>query len=30
MPDFSEEFYFSKFKLVELKNLQETLKVSNA
>ena len=30
MPDFSEEFYYSKFKLIELKNLQENLKVSNA
>lgn len=30
MPDFAEEFYFSKFKLQELKNVQDGLKVSNA
>lgn len=30
MPDFSEQFYYSKFKLIELKNLQENLKISNA
>lgn len=30
MPDFSEEFYFSKFKLQELKNIQDNLKMSNA
>ena len=29
MPDFSEEFLFSKHKLNEYKNLQENLKVSN-
>lgn len=30
MPDLSEEFLYSKFKLLELKSLQEGLKVSNA
>jgi hypothetical protein len=30
MPDFSEEFLFSKFKLIELKKTQDDLKVSNA
>ena len=30
MPDFSEEFLYSKFKLIEHKKTQEDLKVSNA
>jgi len=30
MPDFSEEFLFSKHKLIEYKSLQENLKISNA
>ena len=30
MPDFSEEFLFSKHKLIQFKNLQENLKISNA
>jgi hypothetical protein len=30
MPDLSEEFSYSKHKLIELKGLQENLKISNA
>ena len=30
MPDLSEEFLYSKFKLTDLKTLQENLKISNA
>lgn len=30
MPDFSQEFLYSKFKLIEHKKTQEDLKISNA